>query len=253
MNRLDTLLKSALLAGLALMFYAKLGDGTLAYYINQRFAWLALVAAVLLAGLALTLLHRVLTARRIPSPGASVDVDVDHPHPHPHAHSPAWPALVLLALPLALGLLVPARPLGASAVAARGIGVTAPGVAGGGAQRTLSGPRDILDWLREFGRAPDPAAFAGQPVDVVGFVYRDSRNAADQFWVSRFAVSCCAADAAAVGLLVQSELAPGLKSDAWVRVTGTMSVGAFDGEAMPVIAAQAIEPTAQPEQPYLYP
>ncbi len=258
MQRLDTLLKSALLAGLALMFYTKLSDGTLTYYINQRFAWLSLVAVLLLAVLALTLTYRLLSTRRAPPAGVDVDVNVDvdvhsHTHTHTHSHSRlSWPALALVALPVVLGLLVPARPLGASAVATRGIGAAAPGSATQ-AQRALSGPRNILDWLREFGREADPGAFAGQPVDVVGFVYRDPRNAANQFWVSRFAISCCAADAAAVGLLVQSEQAAGLKTDAWVRVTGALSVGEFAGEKLPVITAEAIEPTDQPEHPYLYP
>ena len=53
MNRLETILKAAVLGGLGLMFYAKLSNGTLSFYINQRFMWLSFVAVLLLAMLAL--------------------------------------------------------------------------------------------------------------------------------------------------------------------------------------------------------
>jgi uncharacterized repeat protein (TIGR03943 family) len=154
-----------------------------------------------------------------------------------------------------LGLIVPARPLGASAIASRGIGLTAPdrpsteSAASGAAGAT----KNVLDWLRDFGTNADPSAFKGQPVDVTGFVYRDPRNGTDQFWVSRFAISCCVADATAIGMLVQTSQASTLKADSWVRVTGKLSVGEFAGEKVPVIVPDKIVPTDQPQNPYLYP
>ncbi|MGQ9814144.1 MAG: TIGR03943 family putative permease subunit, partial [Candidatus Roseilinea sp.] len=102
-------------------------------------------------------------------------------------------------------------------------------------------------------RQSDPAAFVGQEVDVIGFVYRDPRNASNQFWVSRFVVSCCVADASAIGLLVQADQASTLTLDSWVRVTGRLGLGEFAGERLPVIVPDTIEPTEQPEHPYLYP
>ena len=191
------------------------------------------------------------------------DHDHDHEHEHEHEHGHAghshglsWGAVGLVAVPVVLGLLVPARPLGASAISSRGIGLSAPGSAGGNttvAQRVSIGPKNILDWLREFSRQADPNAFAGQEVDLVGFVYRDPRNTADQFWVSRFTISCCVADATAIGLLVQTDQAASLKNDSWVRVTGKIGVGEFAGEKLPIILPDKIEPTEQPEHPYLYP
>ena len=48
-NRSTSWIKGIILAGLALMFAVKINTGTLNFYINQRFAWLALVGTPLLA------------------------------------------------------------------------------------------------------------------------------------------------------------------------------------------------------------
>jgi putative membrane protein len=251
MNRLDTILKAVVLGGLGLMFYAKLSDGTLNFYINQRFAWLSFVAVLLLSVLALTLVYRLIERRAAP---AEQHDHSDHDHHH-HQHGLSWGGIALLALPMLLGLLVPARPLGASAITSRGIGLTAPDSPSSAvvAQRAITGPRNVLDWLREFSRNADPSAFSGQSVDVVGFVYRDTRNSSDQFWVSRFTISCCVADATAIGLLVQTAQAADLKNDSWVQVTGKLTVGEFAGENIPVITPDKIELVDQPDNPYLYP
>jgi uncharacterized repeat protein (TIGR03943 family) len=174
---------------------------------------------------------------------------------HVHRHRLAWGAVAIMALPMLLGLLVPARPLGANAVSSRGIGLSAPDRPGSvtQAQRAVTGPKNVLDWLREFTRNGDPAAFNGQAVDVTGFVYRDPRTAGNQFWVSRFTITCCVADASAIGLLVQTDQAGTLKNDSWVRVTGKFALGEYAGEKIPVIMPEKIEPVDQPDNPYLYP
>lgn len=241
----QTFLKALLLAGLALMLYSKFSTGALAFYINQRFAWLVLAGVLILAVLALTMVYRLMEQRAAIEQGSAG-----------RGHHLSWWAVILVSIPILMGALVPARPLGASAIASRGIGLSAPGSAGGNAivaQRVATGPKNILDWLREFSREADPAAFSGQEVDVIGFVYRDPRNADDQFWVSRFTVSCCVADATAIGLLVESDQAGNLNNDSWVRVTGRLGVGEFAGERLPVILPDTIESTEQPEHPYLYP
>ncbi len=240
-TRRATWIKGAILASLALMFSVKINTGTLNYYINQRFAWLALVAVLIFAALALTVVFRLMN-RAAPGPAWS-------------GHG-RWSVAgaILIALPAALGLFVPARPLGASALAGRSIGVNAPIRAGAAnvAQR-LGGTRTIIDWLIEIARNPDPAALSGQAADVVGFVYHDPRVKPNQFFVSRFAVSCCVADATPVALLVETSDADALKTDAWVRVTGRFAPGEFAGQALPVLVAERVEPTAAPNQPYLFP
>jgi putative membrane protein len=254
MSRLETILKAGILGGLGLMFYAKISDGTLSFYINQRFAWLSFVAVLILAALALTMVYRLIEARSKGAEAEKTD-EHDHEHAHEHRHGVSWGAVAIMAIPMLLGLLVPARPLGASAVNNRGIGLSAPQRAGSvtQAQRAVTGPKNILDWLRDFAKNPAPAAFNGQAVDIIGFVYRDPRNGTDQIWISRFTITCCVADAAAVGLLVQTSVATSLTNDSWIHVTGKLMAGQFAGEAVPVIIPDKIEPAQQPENPYLYP
>jgi len=258
--RLANLLKAVVLAASGLMFYSKISDGTLAFYINQRFAWLSLVAVVLYLALAMTMVYRATQQRqsqRLAGDFAEFEVIPLQARPdrRAYSHRTSWLALVLLALPALLGFFTPARPLGASAIESRGIGLAAPDRAGTviQAQRVAAGPKNILDWLREFSRSADPGAFNGREVDVIGFVYKDPRARPNEFWVSRFAVSCCVADATAIGLLVQTEDAGALQPDSWVRVVGRLRAGEFAGESIPIVIAERVERTQQPEHPYLYP
>lgn len=255
-------LQALILGGLGLFLLHKIWSGTLYWYINQRFMILILLAAIGFLGLART----VLPSRR-PAGQAS-----GHDHEHPpgpgptqanaHDHNQAqggagavW-GLLLVAIPLVLGLLVPARPLGSSAIANKGLNTSAPLTAGSAAPVQLemaSTDRNVLDWVRAFAYADDPLEYAGEAADVVGFVYHHSSLAADQFLVSRFAVTCCSADATAIGMLVTWPGAAGLESNRWVRVRGPVAVGTFAGRPIPLVMAEALEGVEAPSQPYLYP
>ena len=273
--RTDNLLKAMIFAASGLMLYAKISDGTLSFYINQRFAWLSLIAVVLFFALALTMVYRAIalqpkmqSAQAAPIMPGLLNEGDELPLMRgqvgrigsmnltsQNAHRTSWLAALLLALPMLIGFFTPARPLGAGAIESRGIGLTAPDRPGSvtQAQRVATGPKNILDWLRDFSRNADPATFNGKEADVIGFVYKDPRSGQNQFWVSRFAISCCVADASALGLLVQTDKAATLQADSWVRVTGKFNAGEFAGEKIPMIVADKVEPTEQPNQPYLYP
>ncbi len=96
--------------------------------------------------------------------------------------------------------------------------------------------------------------FKGQTANLVGFVYRDIRlQDKPLFMVARFTISCCVADASAIGVTVQSDKAATFAQDSWVKVTGTFDIQDIDGRKTPVLIAQTIESTNQPEHPYLYP
>ena len=254
-RRTQRSLQALVLAGLGLFLLQKIWTGTLYWYINQRFLLLILAAAVGLLALARLVL---------PGPRAKATDAEAHEHDH-HAHdghdhdegkgAPLW-GILILAVPLALGLLVPARPLGSAAIANKGINTTAPLTAGSSAPVQLelaSTDRNVLDWVRAFNYATDPATYAGEAADVTGFVYHAQGLPEGQFLVSRFAVTCCAADATAVGLLVQWPQAAALDNNSWVRVRGAMAVGSYAGRATPLINADSLEGVAEPAQPYLYP
>jgi uncharacterized repeat protein (TIGR03943 family) len=155
---------------------------------------------------------------------------------------------------LLLGVVIPARPLGASAITNRGL-TTEVMLASDQTSRLTVVPseRNILDWARIISTTTNPVGLSGQEADVVGFVYRDPRFAENQFMVARFTLTCCVADALAIGIVVIDEKAVDFNADTWVHVKGTFTVGELDGESMPVLAAEAITPVDPPAQPYLYP
>jgi uncharacterized repeat protein (TIGR03943 family) len=237
-------IKTALLLGLGLYFVYNIVSGNLTNYINIRFAWLSYVAA------AIFLLLAAANGLRLVR-GHSHDHDHDHQHSHDHDHSAiSWAVLVIVAVPLVLGTMVPSRPLGAAAVDGD---LSASNLGGSSAVSLSLAPeeRNILDWVRALNIEPDHSVFYGQPVDVVGFVYRSPAHPDDQFLVARFTVSCCVADSTAIGLpVIWSEPVP---TDSWVRVRGQMAAAEFQGEERTVIRPVSVEFVAQPDHPYLYP
>jgi putative membrane protein len=247
-QRLENTLKGLILVGLALFLTSSIINGTLLFYIHRRFAWLTWSATILLLFIA--------SAYRRPTrAGQQRDQESgeEHQQRHPHGGNSPWIALALVALPLLLGILVPPQPLGAYAVGVPE--VNTDGVGLGSDQDTpirTTGERNILDWLRAFAAADDPAAFDGQKAIVVGFVYRDETFAADQFMVSRFIVSCCVADAIALGLVVSWPDSVALPLDTWVEVRGRFRQGRLDGTSKPILIADSVTPTTTPDQPYLY-
>jgi uncharacterized repeat protein (TIGR03943 family) len=224
------------------MLYAKIASGTLGYYINARFFWLPYVALLMLTALALTQVSS-LYARRTESPV----------HTHTHSHALGTATIALLILPIVFGLLIPARPLGAAAVGTRSLTVIPGRAASDFGVSAIRGEKTMMDWLREFGATKDLSVFEGQTIDVTGFVFHDKRVATNQFWVARFVISCCVADASAVGILVQMDNAADLKPDTWVRVRGKLTQTTLKGEHTMMIVASAIDNTDVPTNPYLQP
>ncbi|MEZ4512527.1 MAG: TIGR03943 family protein [Chloroflexota bacterium] len=243
--------KTAVLLLLGLFLYTRVTSGVVSYYINERFFTLTLVAGMGFVVLGLSYFRQWLGSQE-------ENHDHEHNHNHDHDHGLTWLGVLIVMLPLLLGWLVPPRPLGATAVFNREINfgtdpikpLAAPG--GNEAMGIIAGERNILDWLGEFQRSGDPAALAGQTANVIGFVYRDDRFAADEFMVARFTVSCCVADAAPVGLIVRWPAGAELPTDQWVAVQGRFEVGVFNGRSMPILVAETITKTEQPPQPYLH-
>jgi uncharacterized repeat protein (TIGR03943 family) len=242
--------KALALIGLGLFLYSRIYNGTLLYYISERFAWLTLLAAIGLIIVGASYRYRAVQSH-------------DHEHEHQHTHaghqhgSLSWAGLLLVVLPVILGLLIPPKPLGAAAMSNREISVgsvtsaTTPKTS-----QIISRPatdKNVLDWLIDFRLSQDPAVFADQEAKVVGFVYRDERFGTEEFMVGRFVISCCAADAAPLGLVVHWPETSTLENDQWVEVSGRFQAGEFDGEPMPILMADKITPTDVPDQPYLYP
>ncbi len=255
-------------AGLGFWLLLRVWDGTILFYINQRFVLLVLLAALGLLLLA-QMLFRQLAQRRqrlltaaVQPPYALEEADGhvhEHEHDRDHGHEHVarqGSSLLWIALPLVLGLLFPPKPLDASAVANRGISTSAA------VSRTASGgmvlgippeERTILDWLYAAEDSPNPAELDGLPAVVTGFVVRDVGMAADQFLIGRFTITCCVADSAAIGLPVIWPEAEQLADQGWVQVRGKVKMVQKGGQWQVQIAAEQVEAVLQPEQPYLFP
>jgi putative membrane protein len=164
-------------------------------------------------------------------------------------------SVLLWAIPVAVGVLLPARPLGVSTAAQRGIEAIPLGRLEDIPEfRVAVRPETltIKDWVRSLGTDPEPERIAGKPVRVVGFVYRDPRLPADWFLVARFVVQCCAVDAQPIGLPVRLAEHQIPRAGSWVSVAGEWEVATVRGDRKAVIAPTSVTPTSPPAQPYLY-
>jgi uncharacterized repeat protein (TIGR03943 family) len=150
----------------------------------------------------------------------------------------------LLIAPILFALMVPAPSLGALAVKnKRTKHAPAP----------IDAPIDGEIRLYEIAWAADSAKYAktskldaGTPVDFIGFVSR--KLGAGQIELSRFFVSCCAADATAYSVKVTPTTDAGTSpADTWVSVKGTLA--GRPGYTL-TVAASAIKKVATPENPY---
>jgi uncharacterized repeat protein (TIGR03943 family) len=246
-KRLYRSFQALLLLLLFIFLMGKIFNNQLLWYINQRFAVLTQIGIVFLAILAQRLFTAVRESRAREQAGE---------HDHDHDHAPAAINLWIMLVPLLIGILIPAKPLDSNAVAAKGLTTSSALISSDSTSRMLeteSEQRNILDWVKLFYFEEDLNPFIGQKASVVGFVYPDASLPDGQFFVSRFILSCCAADGYAVGMIVESPDGNALEADTWVKVSGSVDVVSYNGRPSPLIRAEAIEVVPQPDQPYLYP
>jgi uncharacterized repeat protein (TIGR03943 family) len=237
-----------ILFGLCVFFVLKAINGQLTWYINSRFIPLTMFGMIFLGILAQAVFTEIRRSRKH---------EMEHPeHHHEHDHAPSPVSLWVMLIPLAIGLLIPARPLDSSAFSTKGFNTNAPLISSEASAQifeTESEERNILDWLKLFNYEDDVTQFAGQQASVVGFVYFDEALTSDQFYVSRFVVSCCAADGFAIAMPVRWDGSVDLQQDAWVVVKGTIEPTTLNDQRVPMIVAESVQAADIPAQPYLFP
>lgn len=237
-----------LLFGLCIFFALKAVNGQLTWYINARFIPLTIFGMIFLGILAQTVFTEIRRSRKH---------EEEHPeHHHEHDHAPSAVNLWFMLIPLVIGLLIPARPLDSSAFSTKGFNTSAPLISSDSSAQifeTESRERNILQWLKLFNYQDDITEFIGQEASVVGFVYFDEALTSDQFYVSRFVVSCCAADGFAIAMPVRWEKSAELQQDSWVVVKGRVEAITLNEQRVPMIVAESVEAANIPAQPYLFP
>lgn len=167
----------------------------------------------------------------------------DRGHQDDHRSWAGW----LLVLPVAVVLIVSPPPLGsfiaesrANQVAAAPPAVMTPLPAGDPVPLTLGEfvVRSVYD---------DGRSLAGRNVRLTGFVSRDKQG---NWYVTRMAIGCCAADAIPYRVLVRGDSAP--TRDTWVEVTGTWDEPPAETQrkATPAVVPASVVEVDQPRHPY---
>ncbi|WP_071527162.1 TIGR03943 family putative permease subunit [Nodosilinea nodulosa] len=116
-----------------------------------------------------------------------------------------------------------------------------------------SGDRTIVDWVRTLNVYPEPDAYQGQTAKVTGFVTHIPGWPENMIMISRFVLTCCAADAYPVGLPV--ELPAGTAppaADTWLAVEGRMQTTVLEGKRRLAIGSATLTEIPEPRTPYEY-
>lgn len=216
---------------LGMVLFLRLFDGTATFLVQGWYRPILFASAAGLLGLSLaTIVLAVRSGERLTLHGTPAGILTG----------------VFVAVPLILGFVVKPQPLGSNSLDGVDASARPFGASVGSAEPGL---RNIYQWAYEF-QTTAPGDLAGQPVEIIGFVYHPKEGATDQFQVARFVVACCVADAQGFSLPVRWKDAAELPSDRWVRVKGRVAIGP-DGAA--IIQASEIERIEAPSNPYIYP
>lgn len=113
--------------------------------------------------------------------------------------------------------------------------------------------RSLVDWVRILNVYPEPDAYTGQKVKVQGFVIHPPELPPEYFLLSRFVITCCAADAYPVGLPVKLTQPGDYPADTWLEVEGQMLTETIVGKRQLIIQA-SVPPKkiVEPSNPYEY-
>ncbi len=111
--------------------------------------------------------------------------------------------------------------------------------------------RSLIDWKRTLDVYPEPDAYVGQKVSVDGFAVHSTNLPEGYFTLTRFVITCCAADVYPVGLPVKfTQPKSAVPADRWFKVQGKMATETLNGKRQAVIQASGIQPIPEPKNPY---
>ena len=220
-----------------------IGDTYLNYVKESMRPWL-IASGVVLAVLGVLALIDVIRGGRASDEATPHDEPHEHDG-HGHAHGPraAW----LLLLPVLAIFLVAPPALGAYAAARDTTNAIQPREA----KAPPLPPGDpvevtVSDYV---GRAvwDDGRSLEGRNVEMTGFV---TPNPDGGWWLTRLALSCCAADA--IASKIQAVDAQDLPANTWVTITGTWipGGGTKSDTAIPLVQVTDLVEVPQPKNPY---
>lgn len=168
---------------------------------------------------------------------------------------PGWSSALLITAAI-LGLVITPKVFASQTAIQRGV-TESVGVTRLQPQsfRTSSNSRErsLIEWVRTLAVYPEPDAYMNQPVKVQGFAVHPPDLPSDYLMISRFVITCCAADAYPVGLPVKiKENRAAYPADNWFEVEGKMTTATFKGKRQLTIEASSLKKIPKPENPYFY-
>ncbi|MGY1771578.1 TIGR03943 family putative permease subunit [Blastococcus sp. SYSU D00813] len=250
MDRMTSHAVLLLLGGYVLQ--VALSDAHLAY-VQGGFRPFLLIAAAVLVAVSLLGLLRAWRTRRAPAADDDPDEEADH-HGHDHGHGHGAPRVAwLLVLPAVVLALVAPPALGSFTVARQ----TTPAEVPEGAVADALGPDDEgqdfrtlpLPQYRWRALHDDVSPLEGRQIRLTGFVVPREGGG---WYVARIRISCCAADAVGVTVVVDGPQGD-LPADQWVEVIGTWAPPVTHPSAgfpEAVIAPVTVRPIDPPADTY---
>jgi uncharacterized repeat protein (TIGR03943 family) len=222
--------------------------GKINVLLHPDYVWLAYSAGFFLLGLAvLKILQLLRKQNRSRSPASPQ---------HFSLFPPGWSSALLLAVAL-FGFYFTPQPFASDVALNRGVTDSLTLTRSQPqAFRSATAPeeRSLVEWIRTLNVYPEPDAYTGQKVKVDGFVIHSNEIPENYLVISRFVITCCAADVYPVGLPVKlptgdrSAYAP----DSWLQVQGEMITETLNNKRQLVIQAKSLTEIPEPENPYDY-
>jgi uncharacterized repeat protein (TIGR03943 family) len=200
---------------------------------------------LLISGFKALVIVRSSRIRQVPSPTQHVTL-----------FPPGWGSVLLLGIAIA-GLLITPRAFASQTALDRGVtdAITLTRVRPQtfrASQRTED--KNLIDWIRTLQVYPEPDAYTGQKAKVQGFVVYPPNLSEQYLLITRFVITCCAADAYPVSLPVK--LATGDRKayppDGWLEIEGQMITETLEGKRQLTIQAKSLKSIPEPKNPYNY-
>ncbi|MBU1340487.1 MAG: TIGR03943 family protein [Proteobacteria bacterium] len=94
--------------------------------------------------------------------------------------------------------------------------------------------------------------YKGSKVSVEGLFYEPVGKNKDMAIVFRYLITCCAADAQPIGLVIKKNNIQQIKNNDWVRITGVVHEETIDGSLVIFMELEHIEKTIMPSKNAAY-
>ena len=152
-----------------------------------------------------------------------------------------------------LVLIFPPQPLSSHSVSKRGVEINLSNI-------KLTTPvefqidstkRTFADWVNIIGTSKNVRQYVDESVAAKGFVYRDDDLLEDEFYLARFLLRCCSADARPVVLRVKSPLSSEFENDQWIDLKGAFALDKNPKQPL-YIRLESYEKIPVPKIPYIY-